>query len=58
VCDRECADDRVKRGVTVSDRYSEPQDHGPAPPYRRAPRLGPRALSISVVNSFGGGFVW
>ena len=23
-----------------------------------APRLGPRAFSISVVNSFGGNFVW
>ena len=28
------------------------------PPYPRAPRLGPRAFSISVVNSFGGNFVW
>ena len=28
------------------------------PPLSRAPRLGPRAFSISVVNSFGGNFVW
>ena len=27
-------------------------------PYPRAPRLGPRAFSISLVNSFGGNFVW
>ena len=26
-------------------------------PYPRAPRLGPRAFSISVVNSLDGGFV-
>jgi len=28
------------------------------PPYPRAPRLGPRAFSVSLVNSFGGSFVW
>ena len=28
------------------------------PPHFRPPRLGPRALSISLVNSFGGNFVW
>ena len=28
------------------------------PPNPRAPRLGPRAFSISLVNSFGGNFVW
>jgi len=27
------------------------------PPYYRAPRLGPRAFTISVINSFGGNFV-
>ena len=27
-------------------------------PYPRAPRLGPRAFSIGLVNSFGGNFVW
>ena len=27
------------------------------PPYHMAPRLGPRALSVSIVNSLGGGFV-
>ena len=36
----------------------EPQVHGPGPPDHRAPRLGPRAFSISLVNSFGGNFVW
>jgi hypothetical protein len=35
----------------------EPQDHGPGPPYRRAPRLGPRPVSNSLVNSFGDNFV-
>jgi hypothetical protein len=29
----------------------------PGPPYPRAPRLGPRPYSISLVNSFGGNFV-
>ena len=28
------------------------------PPYRRAPRLGPRPFTISDVNSFRGSFVW
>ena len=28
------------------------------PPYHKAPRLGPRAFSIRVVDSFGGNFVW
>ena len=27
-------------------------------PYPRAPRLGPRPFSISLVNSLGGSFVW
>ena len=27
-------------------------------PNPRAPRLGPRAFSISLVNSLGKGFVW
>ena len=57
MCDRECADDRVKRGVTVPNRYSSPAGPRTGPPYHRAPRLGPRAFSISRVNSFGGNFV-
>jgi len=36
----------------------EPYDLGTGTPNFRALRLGPWALSISVVNSFGGGFVW
>ena len=28
------------------------------PPHPRAPRLGPRAFSIGLVNSFEGNFVW
>ena len=28
------------------------------PPHHKAPRLGPRALSISVTNSLRGNFVW
>ena len=31
---------------------------GPGTPYRRAPRLGPWAFSISLVNLFGSNFVW
>ena len=34
------------------------KDAGPGTPYRRALRLGPRPFSFSVVNSFGGNFVW
>ena len=26
-------------------------------PYHKAPRLGPRAFSISLTNSFGGNFI-
>ena len=44
-------------GVTVPNRYSLAEGRQIAP-YHRAPRLGPRAFNISVVNSFGGGFVW
>ena len=36
----------------------EIEAHGPPRPYYRAPRLGPRPFSISLVNSFGGNFVW
>ena len=36
----------------------EPHDLGTGTPHFSAPRLGPRALSISVVNSFGGNVVW
>ena len=35
----------------------EIEAYGPPHPCSRAPRLGPRAFSISVVNSFGGNFV-
>ena len=28
------------------------------PPHPKAPRLGPRAFSISLVDSFGDNFVW
>ena len=31
---------------------------GPPHPCSRASRLGPRAFSISFVNSFGDNFVW
>jgi hypothetical protein len=37
---------------------AEPQAARPAHPHHRSPRLGPRPFSISVVNSFGGNFVW
>ena len=36
---------------------AEPQAARPAHPHHRSPRLGPRAFSISVVNSFRGNFV-
>jgi hypothetical protein len=40
-------------GVTVPNRYSLAEGRQIAP-NPRAPRLGPRAFRISVVNSFGG----
>ena len=49
---------RVNQGLLCLSAAVDLWDPGPAPPYRRAPRLGPRALSISLVNSFGGNFVW
>ena len=36
----------------------EPQEGGPEARYHGAPRLGPRAFSISLENSFGDNFVW
>jgi hypothetical protein len=46
-----------KQGLLYLIHAIEPQAHGPHPPNPRAPRLGPRAFSISLVNSFGGNFV-
>ena len=46
-----------RRGVTVPDPYSRAAGPWTGGPYPRAPRLGPRAFSISLVNSFGGNFV-
>ena len=45
-------------GVTVPNPYSLTAGPWTGAPYPRAPRLGPRAFSVSVVNSLGGGFVW
>ena len=45
-------------GVTAANPYSSPAGPWTGPPYPRAPRLGPRAFSISLVNSFGVNFVW
>ena len=39
----------MQLSYTVQDRPT---------PNPRAPRLGPRAFGISIVNSFGGNFVW
>ena len=45
-------------GVTTANRYRADAFAAKGPPNRRAPRLGPRPFSISLVNSFGGNFVW
>ena len=45
-------------GVTVPNRNGSAAIGASGPPYRRAPRLGPRPFSVRVVNSFGGNFVW
>ena len=49
---------RRKVGVTVSNHYGSAAIGASGPPNHRAPRLGPRASSISLVNSFGDNFVW
>ena len=41
----------------MPNRYSLAEGRQIAP-NPRAPRLGPRAFNISIVNSFGGNFVW
>ena len=41
----------------MPNRYGSAEIGASGPPYRRAPRLGPRAFGISVVNSFWGNFV-
>ena len=46
-----------RRGLLCPITTVEPQYAGPPRPYPRAPRLGPRAFSIGVVNSFGDNFV-
>ena len=45
-------------GVTVPNAFSRATGTRTGPPYHKAPRLRPRAFSISLVNSFGGSFVW
>ena len=47
-----------RRGLLCPIATVEPYDLGTGTPNFRALRLGPWAFSISVVNSFGGGFVW
>ena len=45
------------RGLLSPIQTEETRQAHPGPPYPRAPRLGPRPYSISLVNSFGGNFV-
>ena len=47
-----------RQGLLCLIAKVEPYDLGTGTPNFKAPRLGPRALSISVVDPFGGGFVW
>jgi hypothetical protein len=49
---------RRKVGVTVSNHYGSAAIGASGPPNPRAPRLGHQPFSISLVNSFGGNFVW
>jgi len=43
-------------GVTAANPYSSPAGPWTGPPYPRAPRLGPRAFSVRVMDSLGGNF--
>ena len=43
-----------RQGLLCLIAAVELQDAGPGTPNHRALRLGPRAFSISLVNSFGG----
>ena len=47
-----------RQGLLCPIAKVEIEAYGPPHPCSRAPRLGPRAFSISVVNSFGDNFVW
>ena len=49
---------RVNQGLLRLISIVEIEAYGPPPPYHKAPRLGPRAFSGSVVDSLGGNFVW
>ena len=53
-----CLDRGPTAGVTVPNRYGSAAIGASGSPNPRAPRLGPRAFSISLVNSFGGNFVF
>ena len=46
-----------RQGLLCLILQFEPAGPWTGAPYHRAPRLGPRAFSISLVNSFGGNFV-
>jgi hypothetical protein len=47
-----------RQRVTPPNPYSSPAGPRTGAPNPRAPRLGPRAFSISLVNSLRGSFVW
>ena len=47
-----------RQGLLCLIATAKPQGAGQGTPTPRAPRLGPRPFSISLVNSFGGNFVW
>ena len=49
---------RVNQGLLRLISIVEIEAYGLHPPHPRAPRLGPRPFSISLVNSFRGYFVW
>ena len=42
----------------MPNHYGLAETGASGPPNHRAPRLGHWAFSISLVNSFGGSFVW
>ena len=47
-----------RQGLLCLIAKVEPYDLGTGTPNFKAPRLGPRAFSISLVNLFWGNFIW
>ena len=60
ICQSVCDQCVTEGGLLCPIERIETQDQGPrtGDPVSGVVRLGPRAFSISVLDPFGGGFVW